>query len=56
MSFEIPNYYAPDFTLSQFVNAPDVRWEIAPKDGVVASIAVAQGTAVEAGATLCTIQ
>jgi biotin carboxyl carrier protein len=29
---------------------------VAPKDGVVASIAVTQGAAVEAGATLCTIQ
>ncbi len=34
MSFVIPDYYAPDFTLSQFQNAPDVRWEEAPKDGV----------------------
>ena len=34
MSFEMPKYYAPDFSQEQFVNAPDVKWEEAPKDGV----------------------
>ena len=34
MAFSIPNYYAPDFTRDQFRNAPDVRWEAAPMDGV----------------------
>ena len=29
---------------------------VAPKDGVVTGITVAKGAAVEAGATLCTIQ
>ena len=30
----LPKYYAPDFTKELFVNAPDVRWESAPADGV----------------------
>lgn len=34
MSFIIPPYYAPDFTQDQFRNAPNVRWAVAPKDGV----------------------
>lgn len=34
MSFSIPKYHHPDFTQSQFVNAPDVKYEIAEKDGV----------------------
>ena len=34
MAFEIPTYYAPDFTLDKFRNAPDVRWAAAPMDGV----------------------
>ena len=34
MDFEIPTYYAPDFTQDKFRNAPDVRWAAAPMDGV----------------------
>lgn len=34
MSFQLPPYYAPDFTLEKFRNAPDVRWAAAPMDGV----------------------
>ena len=34
MAFEIPRYYAPDFTQEKFRNAPSVRWAAAPKDGV----------------------
>ena len=34
MAFELPAYYAPDFTQVKFQDAPDVRWEAAPKDGV----------------------
>lgn len=34
MSFSIPEYHHPDFTQPQFVNAPDVKYEIAKKDGV----------------------
>ena len=34
MAFVIPPYHAPDFTLEKFRNAPDVRWAVAPKDGV----------------------
>ena len=34
MAFEIPTYYAPDFALDKFRNAPDVRWAEATKDGV----------------------
>ena len=35
MSFEIPKYHHPDFEKEKFVNAPDVVWEVAEKDGVV---------------------
>lgn len=35
MSFEIPKYHHPDFSEERFVNAPDVLWEVAEKDGVV---------------------
>ena len=34
MAFEIPCYYAPDFSLEKFHAAPDVRWAPAPRDGV----------------------
>lgn len=34
MAFELPPYYAPDFTRETLRNAPDVRWAPAPKDGV----------------------
>ena len=34
MAFEIPHYYAPDFTLEKFRNAPNIRWAAAPGDGV----------------------
>ena len=34
MAFEIPRYYAPDFTQEKFRNTPDVRWAAAPRDGV----------------------
>ena len=34
MAFSIPDYHAPDFTQDRFRNAPDVRWEAAPMDGV----------------------
>lgn len=34
MSFEMPKYHHPDFTRPEFVNAPDVRFEAAEKDGV----------------------
>ena len=34
MSFNLPEYTAPDFTLPEFVNAPNVKWEEAPMDGV----------------------
>ena len=34
MSFEMPRYYAPDFSREQFVKAPDVRWAEAPGDGI----------------------
>jgi len=34
MSFKLPEYHHPDFTLLQFVNAPDVKWEKAEMDGV----------------------
>ena len=34
MAFQIPPYYAPDFTQEKFRNAPDARWAYAPKDGV----------------------
>ena len=34
MSFQLPEYRHPDFSLPQFVNAPEVKWEISEKDGV----------------------
>ena len=34
MAFDMPRYHAPDFTEEKFRNAPDVRWEAAPMDGV----------------------
>ena len=34
MSFKIPEYHHPDFTQPQFVNAPEVRYEVVEKDGV----------------------
>ena len=34
MAFQIPPYYAPDFTQEKFRSAPDVRWAEAPMDGV----------------------
>ena len=34
MSFRLPEYHHPDFTLLQFTNAPDVKWEEVEKDGV----------------------
>lgn len=34
MAFELPKYHAPDFSLPQFVNAPDVRIAVAEMDGV----------------------
>ena len=34
MSFEMPKYHHPDFTRTEFVNAPDAKYEIAEKDGV----------------------
>ena len=34
MSFQLPVYQAPDFTLPQFVNAPNAAMAPAPRDGV----------------------
>lgn len=34
MSFKLRTYHHPDFTQEKFVNAPDVKWEVAPMDGV----------------------
>ena len=34
MAFQIPPYYAPDFSQDKFRSAPDVRWAAAPRDGV----------------------
>ena len=34
MAFTLPRYHAPDFMQEKFQNAPDVRWEAAPMDGV----------------------
>lgn len=34
MSFQLPVYQTPDFSLPQFVNAPDARLAPAPRDGV----------------------
>ena len=38
MSFKLPEYHHPDFTLLQFANAPDVKWEKAEMDGVAPGI------------------
>ena len=34
MSFKLPKYSHPDFTAEEFVNSPDVKYEIAEADGV----------------------
>ena len=34
MPFEMPRYYAPDFTLEKFRNAPNVKYAAADMDGV----------------------
>ena len=34
MPFDMPIYYAPDFTKAQFVDAPNVTYAVAEKDGV----------------------
>ena len=34
MKFELPKYHEPDFSLPQFTNAPEVRWEAVEMDGV----------------------
>ena len=34
MSFSLPVYHEPDFSASCLAEAPDVRWEAAPADGV----------------------
>lgn len=34
MSFKLPEYHQPDFSRPQFVNAPDVNYSAAEKDGV----------------------
>ena len=34
MSFHLPEYHHPDFSQKQFTDAPNVKWEIAEKDGV----------------------
>lgn len=34
MSFKLPEYHHPDFSLPQFVSAPEVKWELVEKDGV----------------------
>ena len=34
MSFSLPVYREPDFTVPSLAAAPDVRWEAAPADGV----------------------
>lgn len=34
MSFEIPEYHHPDFSLLQFTEAPDAAYEVVDKDGV----------------------
>ena len=33
MSFKLPEYHHPDFSLPQFVSAPEVKWELVEKDG-----------------------
>lgn len=35
MAFHFPKYHHPDFTLPEFINAPDARFETADMDGVV---------------------
>ncbi|HBA64074.1 MAG TPA: hypothetical protein DCZ20_09490 [Lachnospiraceae bacterium] len=34
MSFNMPVYHHPDFSRKEFINAPDVKYEAAEKDGV----------------------
>lgn len=34
MLFHLHEYHHPDFSLSKFVKAPDVKWAVAEKDGV----------------------
>ena len=34
MSFHLPEYHHPDFSQKQFTDAPNVKWELAEKDGV----------------------
>ena len=34
MSFQLPEYHHPDFTLQKFVDAPDAEWGTVEKDGV----------------------
>ena len=34
MPFKLPEYHHPDFSLPQFVSAPEVKWELVEKDGV----------------------
>lgn len=34
MAFQLPEYRHPDFSLPQFTEAPDAKWEIAEADGV----------------------
>ena len=34
MSFKLPEYHHPDFSLPHFLNAPDVKWEAVEIDGV----------------------
>ena len=34
MSFHLPKYRHPDFSTDEFINAPDVAFEIAEADGV----------------------
>lgn len=34
MSFELPAYDYPDFSKPQFLNAPEVKWEIVEEDGI----------------------
>ena len=33
MPFKLPEYHHPDFSLPQFVSAPEVKWELVEKDG-----------------------
>lgn len=34
MAFQLPEYRHPDFSLPQFTEAPDAKWEAAEADGV----------------------